>query len=66
VPLLKVSLDSETYARLTDQASSERRPIQWQAEVVLRRGLGLPFPLQQHAQEADSQRLVESTESPVA
>jgi hypothetical protein len=46
MPLMKVELDPETYARLAGQAVAERRPIVWQAEVALRRALGLPFPIQ--------------------
>ncbi len=41
---LRVHLDTETYQRLLDAALTERRPVPWQAEVVLRRALGLPFP----------------------
>jgi hypothetical protein len=44
MPVVKVDLDAETYARLADQAVAERRPIVWQAEVTLRRAVGLPFP----------------------
>jgi hypothetical protein len=44
VPLLKLDLDPETYARLVAEADAERRPIHWQAEVTLRRAFGLPFP----------------------
>lgn len=42
--LVRVDLDTETYQRLMDVALSERRPVPLQAEVVLRRALGLPFP----------------------
>lgn len=42
--LLKLDVDAETYQRLVDAAVSERRPIVWQAEVTLRRALGLTFP----------------------
>jgi hypothetical protein len=45
MPVVKVDVDAETYARLADQAVAERRPIGWQAEVALRRALGLPFPV---------------------
>jgi hypothetical protein len=41
---LRLDVDFETYERLVEAAVSERRPITWQAEVVLRRALGLPFP----------------------
>jgi hypothetical protein len=46
MPLLKIEPDTETYERLARQADAERRPIVWQAEVELRRALGLPFPYQ--------------------
>lgn len=48
--LLKLDIDAETYERLVEAAVSERRPIVWQAEVTLRRALGLTFP-----RSADSQ-----------
>jgi hypothetical protein len=41
---LKISLDRETFRRLLDSALRERRPLPWQAEVLLRQALGLPFP----------------------
>lgn len=44
MPVVKLHVDEETYARLADQAVVERRPIVWQAEVALRRAVGLPFP----------------------
>ncbi len=44
MPSIKIDLDSETYARLTERAVAERRPVPWQAEVTLRRAVGLPFP----------------------
>ena len=44
MPVLKLDLDGETYEGLLARAASERRPVDWQAEVELRRALGLPFP----------------------
>jgi hypothetical protein len=41
MPLLTLDVDQETYDRLADEAVSERRPIDWQAEVALRRSVGL-------------------------
>jgi hypothetical protein len=41
---LRLDIDDETYARLAVRAGDERRPVEWQAEVELRRALGLPFP----------------------
>ncbi len=42
--LLKLQIDSETMDRLVERAVRERRPITWEAEVLLRQALGLPFP----------------------
>ena len=44
MPTLKLDVDCETYNRLVEQAVAERRPVAWQAEVALRRALGLSFP----------------------
>lgn len=44
MPTLRLDVDQETYQRLVEAAVSERRPIDWQAEVMLRRAAGLPFP----------------------
>ncbi len=41
---LRIELDRETYSRLVSSALTEKRPVDWQAEVVIRRALGLPFP----------------------
>ena len=38
---LQIDIDSETYQRLVVASLAERRPIPWQAEVILRRALGL-------------------------
>jgi hypothetical protein len=43
MPTLRLDLDRETYDRLLRQADAERRPVVWQAEVILRRALG-PVP----------------------
>lgn len=48
---LRIDLDPETTQRLIHMAVSERRPIAWHAEVLLRRALGLPFPEQHPGQE---------------
>jgi hypothetical protein len=42
---LQLELDTETAERLMESAVAERRPVVWQAEVLLRRALGLPFPV---------------------
>ena len=47
MPRLRLDLDRETFDALTAQAFAERRPVVFQAEVVLRQALGLPFPYPQ-------------------
>jgi hypothetical protein len=42
--ILRVGVDEDALQALRAQAEAERRPVHWQAEVVLRRALGLPFP----------------------
>lgn len=41
---LHLDLDRETSQRLLQAALAERRPIVWQAEIMLRRALGVPVP----------------------
>lgn len=45
MPTLRLDLDAATFERLTAVAIAELRPIPWQAEVLLRKALGMPFPL---------------------
>jgi|RhiMetdeSRZDD1v2_1073273.scaffolds.fasta_scaffold1300266_2 hypothetical protein len=44
MPLIRINLDTDCFNRLAESAIEELRPIPWQAEVLLRRALGLPFP----------------------
>ena len=44
MPDLRLKPDRETYDLLVKQADAERRPVAWQAEVMLRKAVGLPFP----------------------
>ncbi len=44
MPRLRLDLDRETFEALAAQALSERRSAAFQAEVLLRQALGLPFP----------------------
>ncbi len=39
---LKLDLDAQTAERLAAASVAARRPISWQAEVLLRKALGLP------------------------
>ena len=51
---IKLDLDNETFTRLMDVVLRERRPIPWQAEVLLRRALGLPFPIPHDGEQCTS------------
>ncbi|MBI4499449.1 MAG: hypothetical protein HY689_16295 [Chloroflexi bacterium] len=44
---LSIELDEPTANRLIAVAVLERRPVAWQAEVLLRQALGCPPPQQQ-------------------
>ncbi len=44
MPRLRLDLDRETFEALAAQALSERRSASFQAEVILRQAMGLPFP----------------------
>lgn len=48
MPIIKLDVDAEAYARLAERAVVWRRPVAWQAEVELRQALGLPFPPEDH------------------
>jgi len=39
---IQLEIDADTYESLVKAALAERRPVPWQAEIVLRRALGLP------------------------
>lgn len=53
---LKLQPDPETQKRLIEAAVAERRPIVMQAEILLRRALGLPELIYAPDQRARSQR----------
>ena len=42
MPSIRVELDTESFRRLTKLAVEERRPIPWQAEMLLLRALAEP------------------------
>ena len=44
MPDLRIKPDRETYDLLVKRADEWRRPVAWQAEVLLRQAVGLPFP----------------------
>ena len=44
MPKLHLDLDRETFEALASEALAQRRPVVFQAEVLLRQTLGLPFP----------------------
>jgi hypothetical protein len=61
MPIIKISLDSETYASLSHIAVRERRHIPGQAFVLLRQSLGLPFPLEANADKPLAQATEDHT-----
>ena len=42
MPKMQIELDRDSYRRLTELAVAERRPIPWQAEILLLRVLAAP------------------------
>ncbi len=54
MPRLRLDLDRETYDALASQAWAQRRPVVFQAEVILRQTLGLPFPYPPASAEGES------------
>jgi hypothetical protein len=45
MPILKLSLDHETYDALYQAAASHLRPPDLHAQAILRQVMGLPFPI---------------------
>ena len=45
MPTLRLDLDRETFEALASQALAQRRPVVFQAEVMLRQTLGATFSL---------------------
>jgi len=39
-----IELDPQSYRKLVECSVRELRPISWEAEILLRRALDLPFP----------------------
>ena len=56
MPKLHLDLDRETYEALASEALAQRRPVVFQAEVMLRQTLGLPFPYPSVSPGAESSR----------
>jgi hypothetical protein len=54
MPRLKLVIDDETFEALEQRARSERRSTDWQAEVILRQSLGLPFPVPIQANQKEA------------
>ncbi len=59
---LKLELDKDTTTKLVECAAVERRPVPWQAEVLLRQALGLPFPYSEREGIADWQNIAHEDE----
>ena len=56
MPDLRLKPDRETYDRLVEMADVQRRPVGWQAEVLLRQAVGLPFPPSAERREGANDR----------
>jgi hypothetical protein len=54
MPVVKVALDTESFNRLTELAKDQRRPIPFQAEVIVLKVLGLWS--ESHQETADQSR----------
>ena len=50
MPTIKVDIDPESFRRLSELAVEERRPIPWQAEVLLIRAIAVS--VKKRAQDA--------------
>ena len=44
---IRLELERDAFDRLLSRAVAEQRPVSWQADVLLRRALGLPDAPQQ-------------------
>jgi hypothetical protein len=66
MPTIKISLDQETYQCLSATAVHELRPVTWQAFVLLRRSLGLPFPAEPSSEWPIAPRAQEGAACPHA
>jgi hypothetical protein len=59
---LEIELEQDATAELIRRAIEQRRPIDWEAEVLLRHALGLAFSSERCAEATDSRdSQVEST-----
>lgn len=54
MPVLRIDLDAHSFERLAESAFRELRPVNWQAEVLLKRALGVlaPVPTVPNPQES--------------
>jgi len=50
---LKIELDEQASAKLIEEAATEKRPVAWQAEVLLRKALGLSSPVRQEREDVE-------------
>jgi hypothetical protein len=61
MPRIRIDLDEETYSALMHKADEERRPLQWQAEVLIRKALNLPFPYPSNIDVIPDKRSVDAS-----
>ena len=60
MPTIKLSIDSETYSALIEEAARHLRPADWHASAILRTALGLPVPFLAPAASGDAQSKVDA------
>ena len=60
---LTLKIDQKLWDRLMVEAEAERRPLAWQAEVLLRRAVDLPPSLQSGRAIAPADNLQTATDS---
>jgi hypothetical protein len=64
MPSLRLDPDRETFDRIVKEAETYRRPVRWQAEILLRKAVGLPFPPSDTEQIGEA--VPEQAQEPVA
>ena len=62
MPTIKIDLDLASFRRLTALAVEERRPIPWQAEILLLRALAAPVEGGSHEAQPQPQEVPYASE----
>jgi hypothetical protein len=59
LPTIKIDLDLDSFRRLSELAVEERRPIPWQAEILLLRALAVPVDGEAPGRDTCAERQVQ-------